>query len=553
MIFNFSKDIIPEPKVRKLTHSEIVANDIVDPNYKKEELPTDSPHKMAMNKIYYNTLIQNWDGEKNVGELGSPIHYIHNHESLSVRSWQTYAESDVAKILVTASVEWIIGKGLNLQSEPIKEIIESEGYTLDENFTFNVENRFRLLTKTKRCSHNRRMTLGQLARQAYKHAIIGGDCVVIFRFDGYPTVEIVDGRHVKNPGPPYEQAAKNRGNKIKYGVEITPSGEHYAYYIQKCDREYEQVLCRGENTDRVTASMIYGDEYRVDSVRGIPIYSTSIEKMKKMDRYIEAMVGGAEERAKVPYFFFHNHFSEGENPMWDQMNQAYNAAQATGTGVGKEDLVQDLDQLGAYIALSSGKEPYNLPIGVDLKAIQSTQELNLPEFVDSLFIYTCASIGMPYEIALMKFVNSYSASRMASQSWQTIMENKREAFSSDFYQPYYELFMYTQILDNKINAEGYLAALREDDVILQGAYNNARFIGKNVPQADPSKEVKAEVLKLQHNLTNFDKSSEALGTGDFVANVKSMAKQYQMILDNIPEEFITKPNPETDTSELPDD
>ena len=98
------------------------------------------------------------------------------------------------------------------------------------------------------------------------------------------------------------QAAEDRGNEIVHGVEVEPSGKHYAYYVINTDNTYTQILAYGKNTGKLQAYLIYGSEHRIDSVRGMPMLSAVLEKIKKLDRYNEAIVAGAEESAKVPLY-----------------------------------------------------------------------------------------------------------------------------------------------------------------------------------------------------------------------------------------------------------
>lgn len=478
-----------------------------------------------------------YDGEKTMGELGSPIDYIPSYQNLSARSWQAFTESDLAQIIVKADVNWVISSGLKLQAEPIVGVIESEGYSFNsEEFKKTTEERFRLFAKTNNSTYNNMQNYNKYQRTARLNAIVGGDILCIEMFEnGLPAKRLIDGRHVVNPSPEYFEAAEKRGNTIVHGVEIMPTGEHYAFYVINKDYSYTQILARGEKTNRLQAYLYYGSEYRIDAVRGMPMLWAVLEKMKKLDRFNEAMVAGTEEKAKVPWVWKHDVNAEGTNP---QLGKTLNAMAGTVAAGGELDFT-DANKL---IKKTYEKTAINAPPGASLETLNAGMEVNQEAFTTGNFIYMCAAVEIPYEVALMKYVNSFSSSRMASQSYQKILDIKRIGFNDAYNKPFYNLFLEAQVLSGKIKADGFLSAINSGDIILAEAYRNCRFIGINVPQADPFKEAKAMELMLSMLVTNRDQIIEALGNGDdFEAILDKLAAEQSLIDEKLPE-----PAPEPD-------
>lgn len=489
-----------------------------------------------------------WDGEKTMGEWGAPREYEIYFESVRARSWEVYADSDIAKLLVKAKVEWVIGDGLKLQSEPVKDLIDTLNVDFDsEKFKTIAEARFRLHAKTRNSSHNKRETMHILARKALKCAIIGGDCLKIDRWEnGGATVEVIDGRHISSPtDQKMLEAAKNKGNKIIHGVEINPAKEHVAFYVSQDNGEWNRIEAIGAKSGRVQATMIYGDEYRIDDVRGIPLFAASLEKLKKIDRYIEAVVTGTEQRSKVFMYTHHNHFSDGTDPFKAAVNEGYIHAETS-----KEEYFQQVDKNNRKIDTWSGGLHVNMSPGSELKTVSSNVELVIGPFVKDMLKYIAASMGIPYEVAVMMYENSFSASRMASQSYQQMINNDRTIFSYYFYQPTYNLQLDMDILNGRIPANGYFQARSSEDIIMVEAYRHARFTGPNVPQADPSKEVKAVILMLQNKLIEHERAVELLNGGDWSTIIATLGKEYYMIKELIPEEYQTPPNAESDTGDF---
>jgi len=496
----------------------------------------------------YGNYDTGWDAEKNQGEMGAPKVYDMYYEAITARAWQIYADSDIAKLLVNAYVEWVIGPGLNLQAQPIETIITSEGYSLNtEDFVKHAEARFRTHAKSSNSSHSRQGSMHTVGRDVLKNAIIGGDCLAVWRTNknNNVTVEAIDGRHIKTPtDQDLLIRIDKRGNTIIHGIERNKAKEHVAYYVDEDNGKYKRYEARGKSSGRLQAAMIYGDKYRIDDVRGIPLFASSIEKLVKIDRYIEAVVSGTEERAKMAYYSVSNHFSDGSDPLTDGVANGYSVQD------GEERVAPTIDEAQREVFKTTNKLFAIMPVGTDLKTLESTIELKAGPFIKDMLLYVAASMGIPYEVAVMMYENSFSASRMASQTWMQIIKNTRKLFNPVFYQPAYNIQLEMDILNGKVKADGYLQAILDDNELLVLAYQEAQFTGHGVPQADPTKEVKAVVLMLQNNLISHDQAAELLAGGDFLATIKRLGIEYEKIMEYIPEEYQRPPNAETDSAEL---
>lgn len=491
--------------------------------------------KASYNGYEYPIYEEIYDGEKSMGELGAPIHYIPSYSTLAARSWQAFTESDIAQIIIKAHVNWVIGSGLKLQAEPIEGVIDKEGFNFDKaDFVKTTEERFRLYAKTKESVHSKRYDYNHSQRVTYLNAIVSGDILSVDMVEnGLPTKRLIDGRSIDTPDQEQVEAAKERGNEIIHGVEIAPNDEHIAFHVKsKKDNgqfEFVRIPARGESTGRLQAYLVYGSEYRVDSVRGMPLLHAVLEKIKKIDRYNEAVVASAEEAAKVALVWKHNINAEGINPDLKASAQAI-------TGVSTSDINRDMILETRQIKRTFNKEAINTPPGTELVRLSGGMESSQEAFTTGNFIFICAAVEIPYEVALMKYVNSFSSSRMASQSWAKILEMKRTEFNSQYNKNFYSTFLETQILTDKIKADGYLTAISNKDVILIEAYRNCRFTGIAVPQADPSKEVKAEISKIEAKLTSREEAMEKLGgTDDFATVVDKLRGERELIEENLPE------------------
>lgn len=478
-----------------------------------EQLPQPQAHFTGQYRHLYS---QTFDGEKNLGEIGPAKNYIPDYELLRIRSWQSYLESEITQTVMNKSILWMVSKGLKLEAEPSKVVLESESIDLDiEKFSRITEARFSLWGKSKMCSHNKMTTLSDIAKQAYKDSKIGGDVLVVLRLEkGVPTVQLIDGAHVKTP------MNKLMDPKVKYGIQYSDNGEHEGYWISTSSLDSQYIPAKNKSTGLRTAYMVYGNRFRIDSHRGMPLIAACLETLKKLERYKEATVGSAEERQKIVMQIIHDANSTGDDPMIKNIANAYDV------GNSSDMLPKDVngEQLSNRVAATTNKQVFNMPIGSKLQALESKNELYFKEFYETNFNIVCAMLAIPPNVATSVYNDSFSASRAATKDWEHTITVGRDDFGNQFYQPIYEFWLHTEVLKNKIAAPGYLGASYSNEYMVLEAYRTARFTGPMFPHIDPLKEVQAERAKLgpladDMPLTTLEKATEALNAGDSDANM----------------------------------
>jgi capsid protein len=215
--------------------------------------------------------------------------------------------------------------------------------------------------------------------------------------------------------------------------------------------------------------------------------STVLESLKKLERYAGATLGSAEEAAKIVFQVVHDRDSTGENPLVRQLARARDADATDMLPVSEEGR-----QLADRVAATTNKQAFNLPIGSEIKQLSSNQrELYFKDFYETYFNIMCASIGIPPNVAMSLYNDSFSASRAALKDWEHTLFVNRDDFTEQFYQPIYTLWLHIEILKNKVQAPGYLSAFVEGNEMVLNAYRNARFTGAIPGHIDPLKEVKA--------------------------------------------------------------
>lgn len=472
-----------------------------------------------------------FDGEKNLGEVGPIKNYVLDHQALSMRSWQSYLESELTPTVVDRFITWSIGSGLKLQSSPMMAVLNASGINFDsETFNKNVESRWRIFSESKMGDYSETTTLNDLQKVIKKNTLLGGDMLVILRYvDDCVKVQLIDGYNVFST-----KTMTEKGNRVINGIELDDRNRHVAYYVRVLvpgtyTTKEERIPAYGENSGLRTAFIVYGRKHRIDNHRGIPKMTVNLETLKKLERYKEATVGSAEERQKIVYQIVHQAYSTGENPLINAMAKAYNF-----TGDVDGDLPVDIDgnNLANTVAATTNKQTYNMTPGAELKSLDSKNELYFKDFYETNINLVCASLGIPPNIAMSMYNNSFSASRAALKDWEHTLYVDREEFYPQALSPIYKFWFHTEVLKGRISAPGYLEAFLNKDSILLEAYYFSKFCGVNVPHIDPLKEVNAERAKLGETgaaipLTTVEAATRALNGGDSHENMNQYAKELE--------------------------
>lgn len=482
---------------------------------------------------------QSFNGEKNFGEIGPIKRYTLDYVALRARAWQSFIESEITQTVINKYVKWVVGSGLSLKAEPIEQVLRQSGVDIGENFAEKfaelTEVHWKLWSESTGCDISDGMTLGQIAREAKKNAIVGGDCLVVLRYiDGEPKVQLIDGANVYRPGATSSETMFTpdaEGNVWVSGVKYDNRGRVLAYSVRKEGSmlDYTEIPAYGDGGKIKLAFMVYGLKYRLENKRGISLISVILETLKKLERYKEATVGSAEERQKIAYSVEHQVFSTGQNPLLNQMANSLNI-ESSDQFPQTDD---DLRQLADKVAATTNKMAFNMPKGAQLKVLESKNELYFKDFYTVNVELICAALGIPPEVAMSKYDSNFSASRAALKDWEHTIMIDRADFTAQFYRPTYAFWFHVQALQGLVSAPGYLMAYMNQQKTILRAYLSCRFTGPGVPHIDPLKEVEAERRKLGElgkdiPLTTVEAAVEQLNSGDSDSNIRQFSEELKM-------------------------
>lgn len=465
-----------------------------------------------------------FDGEKTIGELGNIRDLKPEYKKLRLRAHELDLKTDIVKIITGKFFKWCVGTGLKLQVEPENEVLTMLGYPAinDENSN-QIERLFNLWAKSKLSSYEGRDNLHKKATDAFKTAFLGGDCLIISRFTAKGLkIQVIDGEHLNTP---FDDTGKLKNATIKHGIEYNQKGEHVAFWINtesKNNLSESKRIKAKDSQGNLKAWMVYGTKHRIDHHRGIPAISSILEKISKLDRYVEASVSKAEKVADLVYAFEHQDFGTGENPIGGI------GAKKIATAQNQVDSYEESGRTAGQLRQSTSGTVLNLPKGAQIKSLANQSETQFDEFYKAVFRSLCAAIDVPPEVAIQMYEQSYSSSRAAINMWEHIIEIYREnIIVEDFYKPIYRQFLYYNSLTEMLEISGYEKAMNENNEMALEAFYGCRFTGKKMPHIDPLKEAKAirELLKDDAPLINREQATEMANGGDWKSNYKKYKEE----------------------------
>lgn len=506
---------------------------------KPATLPSESNRELEARFDLRSNFIHSdtFDGEKTPGDIGAPKRYNIDFHTLRARSWQYYFESDIAQTLIEKFVLWAVGSGLDFQAEPNEAVLGMEGLSIPEDFRKNVEARFSVYTKSKKSSHSGMQSIKSMQPDIYKHACVGGDVLIVLRVvDTRVTMQFIDGEHVRNPSNgKFISDAFVAGNKIINGVEVGPSGEEIAYYIRSFNPArpdlIEEKRVQARVGGRIMAYLVKGHTYRVDNTRGVPKLAAVISTIAKLDRFKEAAVGGAEERAKVPFVVTHEVDGEGADIY------ASSAQESSGHVIDTDD--SSIEEVTERVFETTQKQVFNFPRGAKVQQFDPRNELAFNDFLLPNLRIVAAALRIPLDVALASFNESYSASRAALMDWGHVLGVERDRYSTDLFEPFYHLWLEVEVLSGRVRLPGLIEAISKQDFMVAESFKGFKFVGVPIPHIDPLKEIKAtkEMLGGYNGpLISPTEAARRHGLPDYDATLAQMRIDLDNSADLLPDE-----------------
>lgn len=472
-----------------------------------------------------------FDGEQEPGAMDGSYYYDVDYYTLAGRAYSLVTINEYARILVCRLTEFVIGTGLRLHPQPMKNFLERVyKIKLPEDFAKNIKEIWNALEDDKNISITKDQNIHGLAKTIFYNGYIAGDCLVIKRItNNNLEYQVVNGMAVRSG----RCVAEGTKNKIIDGVELDSSGCPVAYYVIDKDNKEERIPAR-DSKGRLIAWLVPVGVKRLNSPRAYSELGAIMQKMYKIGQYSNSEVMAAETNAKFAAWIEQSNDSSGVNPIKTIAGIGRTAQNFIGnepsTTSDAESNLENTRFKNSLKKILSGLF-IHMPKGQKLNSFDTKRpNVNHAAFVDGAMKYNYASSGVPFEVALMQFSNNFSASRASLKMFEFLLEHRRKNTIVDyFYQIVYEQMFELECLKGRIKADKYLA-LKNDDGQLDNAYTKAKFVGNKIPHIDEVKEVNAVLSKIKGGLSTFEQALETLGVStDFDSLIERRKLEEQKI------------------------
>ncbi len=435
--------------------------------------------------------------------------------TLRERSEDLLRGSPIAVGAVNTTLTNVIGTGLKLQARLDRDVVKMSDDQAAEWETIT-EREWRLYSESRDCHSARVLNFTGLQNLCFRKVLEDGDIFVLTprikrRSTPYSlALQLVEGARVCN------KDNQRDTETLSAGIERDENGAAKTYHILDQhpgavllgkSRTWKEVPAYGEKTGMRNVFHLF-EPTRPGQSRGAPFLTPVIETIKQIDKYTESEVMAAVLSSMFTIFIK----TESQMDLAPMVgDQEVNAAKSSSD----EDIKMGV---GAIIGLRPGES---------IETADPTRpNTQFDPFVQSILQQTGAALGIPYEILILHFSASFSASRGALLEAWKFFKVRRKWVYENLCQPVYETWMPEAVALGRISAPGFFS-----DPLLRKAYCGALWIGDAPSQINPVLEVDAAIKRMDACLSTADEETTNLTGGDFDTNLPRIIKERKRLRD----------------------
>jgi lambda family phage portal protein len=467
---------------------------------------------------------------------------------LRMRSRDLFMGCPIAAAVILALRTSVVGNGIAVLPQVDARVL-GLSKTAAAEINKHISDEFELFAATVEADWNRRSTFYQLQDLVFTSACISGDVLVLLPMKNRPggiydtRVRLIEADRVASPvsretGPGAPETAAG-APRIFGGVELEEDGQVVAYWIARHHplaeimlaadprtrngkAEYSRILAFGEETGR-PAALLVGEMERPEQRRAVPLLAKCLTEAKNLQRYVESTTV---QNVIKSYFCS---FITSAMPSENMFN-----------GMVDDDYAKDLVERNPYnVLLAPGMVNFLRPGDTIDFPIHAGPEDQFDPYVTAVARLIGASTGVPYEVLLMSFNASYSASRASMLQFWNRVKVLRQLLVDQFCQPTYTAWMMEAVAGGNIDAPGFF-----EDPRIRTAWLRAAWSGASQGSIDPLKDAQAAALRIKLGISTQERECYENNGGDWRAIAEQQGLELEVATS------LGLPYPRNQTSEM---
>jgi lambda family phage portal protein len=452
---------------------------------------------------------------------GSPdVDITANLPLLRQRSRDLFMGSPLAAAAVLRLRTNAVGNGLRVMPQIDGAVL---GKTKEQCAELNkfLADEFNLFGGTAECDWNRRCTFAQLQDLVFINQCISGDVLVTLPMKARPgavyatKIRLVEADRVMNPWGAGREGESAAGGPLVFGgVELSTDGEVEAYWVAKRHpasavlggliggnpmldpEDFERIPAFGPETGRPVAFLV-GEMERPEQRRAVPMFAKCLTELKNLSRYVESTTV---QNVIKSYF---TAFVTSAMPSTEMFS-----------GLINDDAISDLVQRNPYhVKLGPGIINWMRPGDQITFPIHAGPESEFEPYTKALCKFVGAAFGIPFEVLLMEFSASYSASRASLLQFWGRVKVLRQLLVDQFCQPTYQAWLMECVAAGNMKAPGFF----EDPRIFR-AWARCSWSGASPGSIDPLKEIVAADKRVKLGISTLEREALEINGSDWREN-----------------------------------
>ena len=450
--------------------------------------------------------------------------------SLRASSRDLYMNAPLAHAAIQRYSTNALGLGLKCKPQIEREFL---GFTGDsgkeraKDWERNTQREWEAYSESFFSDAELSLNVNENAVLAFSNMLLSGDSFVALpgiKLPGqiYNTkVKVIESDYCSNPQNIMETF------RTAGGIDVNKLGAPIAYHFSKPDMNtsLDFGMLSYNKWERIPRFNSRGlqqvlhlfTKFRPGQRRGVPLLAPVIEDIKQKTRYKGSALDAAILNSMFTVFI-----KSMNNIAGNQLTQGYIPPSldvpigSPGASVKKESNPADekIYEIGQANILELDE---NQDISL---ADPKHPVLGYDKFADSLAKEIGAALGLPYEVLMLQFNSSFSASKAALQEAWKMFLKYRVYMIDHYYNPIYETFMWEAIGLGRIDAPGFY-----DDPIIRKAWLRTDWIGAGQGMIDPMKETTAAEKRIKNRITTREREYQQLVGGDWFVAMTNFSKE----------------------------